>query len=104
MNIKSLLVPFIALVTLFASCKNNKNKFVISVEMSNMPEQKVLLEEMGINETKILDSVRTDSKGHFELSGLGNKESSLYRLHFSDNKYIILSLSGESVKNYLRLE
>lgn len=98
MKIKSLLVPFIALVTLFTSCKNNKNKFVISVEMSNMPEQKVLLEEMGINETKILDSVRTDSKGHFELSGLGNKESCLYRLHFSDNKYIILSLAGESVK------
>ncbi|MDI9319273.1 MAG: TlpA disulfide reductase family protein [Phycisphaerales bacterium] len=98
MNIKFLLLPFTVLLTVFTSCTNSKHKFVISVEMANMPEQKVLLEEMGINETKILDSIRTDSKGHFELSSSGNNESSLYRLHFSDNKFIILSLSGESVR------
>ncbi|MFA6150722.1 MAG: TlpA disulfide reductase family protein [Chitinophagaceae bacterium] len=96
MNIKSLL-SIIALTLLFASCKDDKNKFVIVGEIANMPEQTVLLEEMGINETKVIDSTKTNSKGHFELSGTAI-EPGLYRLHFSENQYILLSVFKENVK------
>jgi peroxiredoxin len=79
------------------SCNTGKNKFAIVGDISNMPEQIILLEEMGINETKILDSVRSNSKGHFELSS-SSVEPGLYRLHFSENKYILLSIFKENVK------
>lgn len=96
MNIKPLLSILFCSV-LFAACKNDKNKFLIVGEISNMPEQTVLLEEMGINDTKVLDSAKTDSKGHFELSGSGI-EPGLYRLHFSENQFILLSVFKENVK------
>jgi peroxiredoxin len=96
MKIKSLL-SLVALTLLFAACKNDKNKFVIVGEINNMPEQTVLLEEMGINETKVLDSVKSNSKGHFELSGTG-MEPGLYRVRFSENQYIFLSIYKENIK------
>lgn len=80
-----------------AGCKNDKNKFLIVGEILEMPEQTVLLEEMGINETKVLDSARSDSKGHFELSGVA-LEPGLYRLHFDDNHYILLSIFKENIR------
>jgi peroxiredoxin len=96
MKIK-LLLSVITLTVLFAACKDDKNKFVIVGEIMNMPEQTVLLEEMGINETKVLDSARTNAKGHFELSGSG-VEPGLYRLHFAENQFILLSVFKENVK------
>lgn len=62
-----------------------------------MPEQTVLLEEMGINETKVLDSAKSNGKGHFELSST-SLEPGLYRLHFTDNKFILLSVFNENIK------
>lgn len=96
MNFKTLLT-FFAFTLIFISCKNEKNKFVIVGEIENMPEQTVLLEEMGINETKVLDSAKSNSKGHFEVSSTG-LEPGLYRLHFSDNKFILLSVFNENIK------
>jgi peroxiredoxin len=96
MNFKSILV-FITFSLFLFSCKNDKNKFVILGDIVNMPEQVVLLEEMGINETKVLDSVKSNSKGHFELSS-SSLEPGLYRLHFADNKFILLSIFKENVK------
>lgn len=96
MNFKTLLTFFAFTLILF-SCKNEKNKFVIVGEIENMPEQTVLLEEMGINETKVLDSAKSNSKGHFELSST-SLEPGLYRLHFSDNKFILLSVFNENIK------
>jgi peroxiredoxin len=96
MNFKSILV-FITFSLFLFSCKNDKNKFVILGDIVNMPEQVILLEEMGINETKVLDSVKSNSKGHFELSS-SSLEPGLYRLHFADNKFILLSIFKENVK------
>lgn len=96
MRFQSFTILLLLTITLFA-CSNDKNKFVIAGEISNMPEQVILLEEMGINETKILDSVRSKSNGHFELSS-ASMEPGLYRLHFTDNKYILLSIFNENVK------
>ena len=67
MSLRYLLVVLVFSVA-GMSCNNDKNKFLIVGEIANMPEQIVLLEEMGINETKVLDSVKSNSKGRFELS------------------------------------
>lgn len=91
------LLTFLFLSIVLAGCKNDKNKFLIVGEILEMPEQTVLLEEMGINETKVLDSARSDSKGHFELSGVA-LEPGLYRLHFDDNHYILLSIFKENIR------
>ena len=96
MNFKALLT-LLTFSLIFFSCNNDKNKFVIVGEIANMPEHTVLLEEMGINETKVLDSVKSNSKGHFELSST-SIEPGLYRLHFTDNKFILLSVFNENVK------
>jgi len=91
------LLTFLFFSIVLTGCKNDKNKFLIVGEILEMPEQTVLLEEMGINETKVLDSARSDSKGHFELSGVA-LEPGLYRLHFDDNHYILLSLFKENIR------
>jgi peroxiredoxin len=96
MNFKALLT-LLTFSLIFFSCNNDKNKFVIVGEIANMPEHTVLLEEMGINETKVLDSVKSNSKGHFELSST-SMEPGLYRLHFTNNKFILLSVFNENVK------
>lgn len=96
MNFKALLT-LLTFSLIFFSCNNDKNKFVIVGEIANMPEHTVLLEEMGINETKVLDSVKSNSKGHFELSST-SIEPGLYRLHFTNNKFILLSVFNENVK------
>jgi len=91
------LLTFLFFSIVLTGCKNDKNKFLIVGEILEMPERTVLLEEMGINETKVLDSARSDSKGHFELSGVA-LEPGLYRLHFDDNHYILLSLFKENIR------
>lgn len=96
MSLRYLLVVLVFSVA-GMSCNNDKNKFLIVGEIANMPEQIVLLEEMGINETKVLDSVKSNSKGRFELSSSA-LEPGLYRLHFTDNKFLLLSVFKEQVK------
>jgi peroxiredoxin len=96
MKLKSLLFLVIATLFLF-SCSNDQNQFKVVGEIANMPEQTILLEEMGINDTKILDSVQSNAKGHFELSSSA-LEPGLYRLHFKDNKFILLSIFKEKVQ------
>ena len=51
------------------SCDEGGNKFTIEGEITGMPRQTIVLEELGINETIIVDSVETDEKGTFELKG-----------------------------------
>lgn len=97
MNIKSLLLPFFTIIICFASCKNDKNKFVVVGDIADMPVQTVLLEELSIKETKLIDSVTSNEKGHFELSGLAT-EPGLYRLHFRNNQFIMFSVANENVK------
>jgi thiol-disulfide isomerase/thioredoxin len=96
MNVKSLLA-FCAAALFLASCKNDKNKFVVIGDIKDMPAQSVLLEEFSNNEIKVIDSSKSNGKGHFELSGSAI-EPGLYRLHFQGNQFIILSIAGENVK------
>jgi len=70
---------------------------VVVGDIADMPMQTVLLEELSIKETKIVDSVTSNEKGHFELSGQAI-EPGLYRLHFRNNQFIMLSVANENVK------
>lgn len=88
-----LLLPIFWLV----ACNIDKNKFTVSGEIDNMPEQEVYLEELNINDIVVLDSAKTDSKGNFKLSGKA-EEAGLYRLRFQYDKYVLLSLANGTVK------
>ena len=55
-----------------------------------MPDQQVVLEELRINEILVLDSAKTKN-GKFELSSYIT-EPGLYRLRFSESRFILLSL------------
>jgi peroxiredoxin len=97
MRTKHLLLLFIALSGL-AACSTNNNKFVIIGDINGMPVQTVVLEQLGANDiVAVVDSVRSKEDGHFELSGAG-AEPGLYRLHFSDNKFVLLSLDKGNIK------
>ncbi len=97
MRFRHLLFLVPVLVSLVSCTSSQKDKIRVLGEIANMPEQMILLEEMGINDTKILDSVKSDAKGRFELMATGT-EPSLYRLHFGQNKFILLSVHKENVK------
>jgi peroxiredoxin len=62
-----------------------------------MPAQQVLLEAVGVNEILVIDSVHANEQGSFELSGSAS-EPGLYRLHFANNGFILLSMDKGTLK------
>jgi len=76
----------------FAACTNNDKQFTVKGEITGMPEQTIYLEELGIDKITILDSVRSDATGKFELDGK-TPEAGLFRISFSSdkNKNVLLS-------------
>ncbi len=63
-----------------------------------MPRQKVMLEELGVNDViTLIDSGTSTDKGTFELSG-NAPEMGLYRLHFAEQKFILLSIDKGTAK------
>lgn len=63
-----------------------------------MPAQTVILEQLGANDIiSIVDSGRSTAEGHFEVSGMA-PEPGLYRLHFDENKFILLSIDKGNIK------
>ena len=95
---RSRILPFVSLIILIlAGCSNNK-KFTVLVDMKNMPEQRVRLQELGINDKiVVIDSTHTNANGKFELSGEAS-EPGLYQLIFENgSRYILLSLEKGNV-------
>ncbi|MBA3828055.1 MAG: AhpC/TSA family protein [Taibaiella sp.] len=91
-------LSFLVLVVLFASCKNWSNKFTVVGEISGLPEQKVMLEELSVNDViTVIDSTRSKANGKFELNG-DAAEPGLYRLHFGENQYILLAIDKGNIK------
>jgi peroxiredoxin len=91
------ILPVIILSLVFASCGNDK-RFTVLGEFSNLPQQRVRLQELRIDDkTVIVDSGTTDANGKFELStevtGPG-----LYQLIFEKGWYIILSQDAGNIK------
>lgn len=89
---------FILIVVSLAACNNKAHKFSISADIAGMPAQNVVLEELGANDIiTVVDSVRSNDKGHFELAG-NSPEPGLYRLHFTQGKFILLSVDKGNIK------
>jgi Peroxiredoxin len=106
MRVKHFLLFFAVAAVVFSACTGGKNKFSISANIQNMPEQMVYLEEMGINEITVIDSTKTSKKGTFDLSGTA-PEPGLYRLRFQFEKFILLSIDKGDIKisgNWQQLE
>ncbi len=92
------LLPFIILITWLTACSTNENKFTVTGQITNMPEQTVFLEELNpITDVIIIDSARTNEKGSFELNGTA-PEPGLYRLRFDQNQFILLSIDKGTMK------
>lgn len=89
-------LPIILLSLLFAACGKEK-RFTVIGEFTNMPEQRVRLQELGIDDkTVVVDSGRTEN-GKFELAAEAS-EPGLYQLIFEKGDYIILSYDGSNIK------
>lgn len=90
------IVCLFALIAL-ASCKNTDNKmFSLECTVQGMPEQNVVLEELGFNELKLIDSTRSDKSGKFNLKGIYT-EPALYRIKLGD-QFMLVIVDGEHVK------
>jgi peroxiredoxin len=92
-----LLLPLLLIITWLSSCTNKEKKFTVAGEINGIPAQTVFLEELNINEVTVLDSAETDTKGRFELSGT-SAEPGLFRLRFSQNQFILLSIDKGTLK------
>lgn len=91
------LVPLLFLLLALASCSRERH-FTVIGKFSNLPEQKVLLQELRISDSiSVIDSVRSGADGSFELKGESARPG-LYQVVFEQGGYIILSLDKESVR------
>lgn len=78
--------------------KGGKKTYAITADIAKMPEQMVVLELLRANDSvKVIDSQRSDAAGHVVFAGTLN-EPSLFRLHFTENKFILLSIDKEPAK------
>jgi peroxiredoxin len=93
------LLPLLSLiVAILAGCSSSNRKFTVIGDISGMPQQTVILEQVTINDIiTIVDSEQSKTDGHFELSGI-SPEPSIYRLRFLDNKFILLSIDKGTLK------
>jgi peroxiredoxin len=92
---------YLLLLTLMVAgltaCQNSQDKFTVNGSIANMPRQTVYLEELNVNEIALVDSVSSDEKGEFEVSG-NAPEPGLYRLRFQQEKYILLTIEKGEIK------
>jgi peroxiredoxin len=89
------------IISLFAllamsSCKDPDKYFKLEASVKGMPEQSVVLEELGFNEVKLIDSTRSDKSGNFSLKGIYT-EPALYRVKLGD-QFMLVVIDGEQIK------
>lgn len=85
---------------LLAGCSNQTEKgdFKINAHLTNLPLGTVVLEELTMDNIKVVDSATVkDASGKFTLNGMV-PEQGLYRILFSDNKFILLALDAGNMK------
>lgn len=90
-------LSFLLLLVLLSACSGEKG-FTVIGSFSNMPPQKVRLQELRIDDQMIVvDSGRSDESGKFELKAdaIG---PGLYQLIFEQGEYIILSIDKGNVR------
>ncbi|HET6244866.1 MAG: AhpC/TSA family protein [Bacteroidetes bacterium] len=93
---KKILILIIAVVAI-SSCNQKSESFEISGSFTNSGNEKIMLEELSINQVLPRDSATIDEKGNFFLTPKITQKG-FYRLSINPNNYIILILdSAESV-------
>jgi peroxiredoxin len=80
----------------FASCRNDDKFFNLEGSIKGMPQRSVVLEELGFNETKVIDSTQSDKEGKFKLKGI-YLEPALYRLRMGE-QIILVVIDGQDIK------
>src|ERR1039458_10057366 len=96
MRSKHLLLTFIVLSGLVA-CSSSNRKFYIIGNITGMPAQTVILEQLNANDQITIIDSELSKDGHFEVAGIA-PEPGLYRLHFRPNKFILLSVDKGNIK------
>ena len=85
----------------FAGAKDKhmaKQAFSIIGNVSNMPPQTVILELLRANDSvMVVDSQHADAGGHFAFKG-AIAEPGLYRLHFTTDKFVLLSVDKGDIR------
>jgi len=89
------IICFVALLGL-ASCQEHERYFSLEGSVKGMPEQKVVLEELGFNDVKLVDSAHSDKNGTFALKGIYT-EPALYRVRLGDQE-LLMVIDGEKIK------
>lgn len=93
----SRLLPLLVLPLLLLGCAKEK-RFSVIGQFSQMPQQKVRLQELGIDDKiVVLDSTRSDASGKFELSAESGG-SNLYQLVFEQGPYIMLAKDEGNIR------
>src|SRR5687768_2878158 len=90
------LAIWLSATALLAACNNHPEKggFKIDLQLANAPLEKVYLEEIVGQSTKIVDTTAVkDASGKLELDGMVS-EQGLYRIRFENGKYILLALDA----------
>lgn len=93
MRLKYLLI--VAVLALSA-CTGGSGKFTVVGNVSNLPDEDVFLEEINMDGLVTIDSARPNKSGKFELSGT-TTEPRLFRLRFSEGRYVLLTLHEGNV-------
>lgn len=84
----------IFLIAAATGCRNDKQRLSVIGEIEGMPQQMVRLQELGIDDKiVVLDSARTNEKGHFELKAT-TLEPGIYQVIFEQGKFLLLSSDG----------
>ena len=93
-------LPFIVVLmaVLWTACGEKSDKqFEVEGKIEGMPKNElIVLEELGLdNESRIIDSSRSDAKGKFKLSGIKDPEQKLYRIRMGNRSIFILNDATE---------
>ena len=89
---KKILIWSVAVLALTAC---NENKFHIEGNISNAKDSLLLLENVGIEEITVVDSVRLDESGTFSFSGDAQEAPEFYRLRIAGQ---IINVSIDSTE------
>jgi len=91
---------WISSAAFLAGCagQTEKGEFKIDGHLSNLPLGPVLLEELTLDNVKVVDSTNVkDASGKFTLKGMV-AEQGLYRVRFENGKFILLALDAGDMK------
>ncbi|MEZ2441938.1 redoxin domain-containing protein [Chitinophaga sp. RCC_12] len=91
---------WISAAVFLAGCagQTEKGEFKIDGHLNNLPLGPVLLEELTLDNVKVVDSTNVkDASGKFTLKGMV-AEQGLYRVRFENGKFILLALDAGDMK------